>query len=89
MGQVSFSAYLVHFAVLRLFPAFPELLQSQATGVRAIVAFAAGWPVAVGLTFIASKVSYLAIEKPMIEAGKALIRSRRLTPSARPVRLSR
>ena len=36
MGQVSFSAYLLHFAVLRLFEIFPATLHVHETGYGAI-----------------------------------------------------
>jgi peptidoglycan/LPS O-acetylase OafA/YrhL len=78
MGRVSFSVYLLHFAILRLFEVFPEELHTHATGIRAIFAFAVGWIVTVLITYVASWASYGAIEQPMMDIGKALIRARRL-----------
>jgi peptidoglycan/LPS O-acetylase OafA/YrhL len=86
MGEVSFSAYLLHFAVLKLFGLFPGVLHTDATGVWAIAAFAAGWIVAVVITYGAAWASHRVIEEPMINVGKALIRARRsqaLTASTR------
>ena len=54
MGRVSFSAYLLHFAILRLFEAFPDELHTHATGISAICAFAVGWAVTILITYVAS-----------------------------------
>jgi peptidoglycan/LPS O-acetylase OafA/YrhL len=55
MGKVSFSAYLLHFAVIRLGPdRFPLLFHVDAAGYAAILAYAIGWIVVVGATFIAA-----------------------------------
>lgn len=77
MGQVSFSAYLLHFAVLHLFEAFPNVLYTRATGFGAIAAFVVGLGIVVAITYAVSWVSHLTIERPMINAGKSLIRARR------------
>jgi peptidoglycan/LPS O-acetylase OafA/YrhL len=77
IGKVSFSAYLLQFAVLRVFDLFPLLLQTQTSGVRAIAAFTFGWFIAVPLTYAASLLTYHAIEKTSIKAGKAAIRLKR------------
>ncbi len=74
MGKVSFSAYLLHFALLRLFPAFPRLLHSQATGMHAVAAYAAGFVLISVATFAASWVSYQVIELPMIRLGQRFIK---------------
>ncbi|MCW3476927.1 acyltransferase family protein [Limobrevibacterium gyesilva] len=76
-GTVSFSAYLLHFAVLEFVAAFPEVFQTRATGVRALLAFPVVWLVVAAVTFVLSWSTYRAIELPMINAGKALIRMRR------------
>lgn len=77
MGQVSFSAYLLHFAALQLFVAFPQVLHTQAVGYGAILALAGGWLVIVLITYAAAWLLYRGVEQPMIAAGKTLIRARR------------
>jgi peptidoglycan/LPS O-acetylase OafA/YrhL len=83
IGQVSFSAYLLHFAVLELFPLLPDLLHTQATGAAAIVAYAVGFALTVLLTYLASVASYHAMEQPGMQAGKWLIRQFRRPQLAR------
>jgi peptidoglycan/LPS O-acetylase OafA/YrhL len=70
IGKVSYSAYFIHFVILRF---LPPLLPST------------GWPVAdmaymfsiqVLVTVGASSLTYLTIEKPMIRLGSALIAAR-------------
>ncbi len=73
MGKVSFSAYLIHFALVRLGAAWPVPLRLHASGYAAIGACAAGTVLAVALTFAASWISFTIIEQPMINAGKRLI----------------
>lgn len=86
MGRVSFSAYLLHFAVLHLFEVFPGVLHSQATGFGAIFAFVIGWAIAVPITYGVSLLSYQMIEQPMINVGRALIGARRrVRPATIPV----
>jgi peptidoglycan/LPS O-acetylase OafA/YrhL len=79
IGKVSFSAYLLHFAVLRLFMLFPQSF-THATQLRGVAAFVAGWIFAVSVTFAVALLSYLVIEKPMIGLGKALIASIKKRP---------
>jgi peptidoglycan/LPS O-acetylase OafA/YrhL len=76
IGKISYSAYFVHFAVLHFLP--PLCLT--------------GWPVAdvtsmylevVIVTSGISSLTYLVIEKPMIEFGSALISARRVAKVAR------
>lgn len=76
MGQVSFSAYLLHFAVLRIFALLPYNF-THAARFAGAAALAMGWVVAVALTFAGALCSYLVIEKPMIALGKEIIRARR------------
>ena len=81
MGKVSFSAYLLHFIVLDGLRHFPGLIGADASGYRAIGAFALVWPVAAMLTFITAAAFHYAVEKPGMAAGKALIRrGRRVVP---------
>lgn len=71
MGKVSFSAYLVHFAVLRLLPdALPKIFHTDARDYAAIVAFAAAWVAIVGVTYAVSWCTYHAIEQPMIRLAR-------------------
>jgi peptidoglycan/LPS O-acetylase OafA/YrhL len=79
VGKVSFSAYLVHFAVLDVFDGFPGAFQVAATGYRAILAFCIGWVVAVAAVFVVSSITYRLIELPMMTVGSALNRRRRLS----------
>jgi peptidoglycan/LPS O-acetylase OafA/YrhL len=69
IGKVSYSAYFIHFVVLRILPLLPST----------------GWPVAdlaymfsvqVLVTVGLSSLTYLMIEKPMIRLGGMLIASR-------------
>ena len=83
MGRVSFSAYLLHFAVLRGLELFPSVYHADATGYGAILAFALTWPVAALLTFGAAWCSYRMIELPGMAFGKALIERRRAYAAAR------
>jgi peptidoglycan/LPS O-acetylase OafA/YrhL len=76
MGKVSFSAYLLHFAVLHIFETWPETLHARATGVGAIVAFAAGWVITVLITYGLAWLSYRIIEQPFIDFAKAIVRAR-------------
>ena len=79
MGKVSFSAYLLHFATLRLLGTFPAAYGAGATGYRAILAFVLTWPVAAVLTFAAAWCSYRVIELPGMALGKVLIRGWRVS----------
>jgi peptidoglycan/LPS O-acetylase OafA/YrhL len=76
MGKVSFSAYLLHFAVLRLLPGtFPEVFQVHTTGYRSILAYAVCGAVVVPITYAASWCTYRLIEQPMMNAAKSIIHS--------------
>ncbi len=72
-GQVSFSAYLLHFAILTLFQKFPEALHTKATGYAAILAYIYGFALASLLTYAAAWLSHRMIEQPMVSVGKQLI----------------
>jgi peptidoglycan/LPS O-acetylase OafA/YrhL len=79
MGRVSFSAYLLHVAVLKVISDQPFLQNYFHTaGFSAIVAFAFGLICIVLIVMAGSWCTYRVIETPMIEVGKALIRRRRL-----------
>jgi len=77
MGKVSFSAYLLHFAVLQGLRLVPSIYHADATGYGAILAFALTWPVAALLTFGAAWCSYHLIERPGMALGKTVIARRR------------
>ncbi len=75
MGRVSFSAYLFHFAVIKLLPhRYPEVFGGATTGIAAIAAYAATWLVVVLATFVAASGSYRLIERPMMDLAKQLTR---------------
>lgn len=78
LGQVSFSAYLLHFAVLHKLPALlPALFDVTATGWRAIFTCFALWLVAVPSVFALSTITFAAVESPMIALGRRLLEARR------------
>ncbi len=84
MGKVSFSAYLLHFAVLELCGVFPRIFHKLATGSQAVVAFALAFPVVVLITFGASWMTFMLIEQPMIGVGKSRIGLRRRLAASAP-----
>jgi peptidoglycan/LPS O-acetylase OafA/YrhL len=82
LGKVSFSAYLFHFALLRVLPPWlPKPLGAAATSWMAILSFVALWMAVVTATFALSFVTYRLVEKPMIKAGNRLL-ARRNTAAA-------
>jgi peptidoglycan/LPS O-acetylase OafA/YrhL len=79
LGRVSFSAYLLHVAVLKIISDQPFLQNAlHATGWSAVVAFAFALICIVIIVVAGSWCTYRLIETPMIDVGKALIRRRRL-----------
>ena len=75
IGKISFSAYLLHFAVLRVVVRdFPSVFHTRATGVAAIAAFAATWCAAVLVISALSYCTYNGLEFPMMKAGGCLVR---------------
>lgn len=73
LGQVSFSAYLIHFAVIWKLPLIlPTVFNIHATGWSAIAVFFAFWPTVVLLTYGLSYVTFKAVEEPMIAVGRNL-----------------
>ena len=78
LGRVSFSAYLLHFIVLKVVSDQPFLQESlHESGWHAIVAFAVGLACVVLATLAGSWCMYRLIETPMINVGKVLICWRR------------
>jgi peptidoglycan/LPS O-acetylase OafA/YrhL len=78
IGRVSFSAYLLYFAVLRIV-SYPSILHGLfgTTGWSAIIAFPAALVCIVLIVLAASWCTYRFIETPMIDLGKKLLRQRR------------
>jgi peptidoglycan/LPS O-acetylase OafA/YrhL len=73
MGKVSFSAYLLHYAVLRCVDLLPTALHTQSTSYAGIAAYFFGFTVAALITYACALLSYRVIEQPMIGVGKLLI----------------
>jgi peptidoglycan/LPS O-acetylase OafA/YrhL len=79
MGRVSFSAYLLHVAVLKIVSDQPFLQGFFHTSGRiAVAAFGLAMIGVVVIVLAGSWCTYRLIETPMIGVGKALIRRRRL-----------
>jgi len=82
LGQVSFSAYLLHFAVVHKLPRLlPGVFDVGATGWRAVFACFALWVVAVPTTYGLSMITFRTIENPMIGVGRRFLEARRLRRS--------
>lgn len=78
MGRVSFSAYLLHVAVLKVVSDRPFLQRYfHTSGLPAVVAFGFALIGIILIVLAGSWCSYRLIETPMIDLGKALIRLRR------------
>ncbi len=88
LGKVSFSAYLLHFAVIQLTVAsHPSAFHADAVGVGAIAAFAAAWVAVVALTAAAAWCSYRALELPMMTLGRNFSRSLQAGKAGRALKL--
>jgi peptidoglycan/LPS O-acetylase OafA/YrhL len=85
MGKISFSAYLVHFALLRVTSLMPDALGTQTTGYTAILAFTVGLALVLSLTFVVSWVTFHVVERPGIALGKVLTRALRRGHLTRPM----
>lgn len=72
-GRVSFSAYLLHFAVIHMLTRLPSVFDTSATGYRAILMFALLYLCTVPITHLLAIVTFNAIEQPMMEVGRTLI----------------
>jgi len=73
MGQVSFSAYLLQFAVIIFtLRAFPHVFRTDTAGWQAIAAFGVGMVLVTGLTYIAASITYAFIEQPFMRYAKQL-----------------
>jgi peptidoglycan/LPS O-acetylase OafA/YrhL len=87
LGRVSFSAYLLHFAVLDgLRDHLAIVTRTDAGGLEAVLHFPVFLALATVITFSVSSLTYVAVEKPMIRVGQWLcgqlaLRRRRLAPA--------
>jgi peptidoglycan/LPS O-acetylase OafA/YrhL len=85
-GTVSYSAYLVHFAVIQIVASMSnEFLQSATSSEGAVLRLALYYVVCWGLTLVVATATYKLIELPFQRLGKRLIsrlqsRSRALQP---------
>ena len=87
IGKVSFSAYLVHFAILQdVVQRWPAVFHLDAKGLPAIAAFAATDVITIGLTFCVAWCIYRAIELPMMDVGRRIVAARRLRLAAAAAR---
>jgi peptidoglycan/LPS O-acetylase OafA/YrhL len=77
VGKVSYSAYFVHFALIRFIAEF------RPTGIPGLD-FAITYAFIVTATVLISSVTYLLIEKPMIKIGNSMIGSASLRSYAEP-----
>lgn len=81
VGEVSFSCYLVHWALLHLlFQNFPDLLGTSAKRYASLPAYVLGFIVTAALTVAISWVTYRLIERPMIALAKRLTAHRSHVP---------
>ena len=77
MGRVSFSAYLLHFAVIELvLNRHRSFFHMDAAGWNAIAVFAGATLVVIALTCVFSTITYLTVEKPMMRLAKRLTTKR-------------
>lgn len=82
MGEVSFSAYLLHFAVLDLVAGrLPRGFDRAETGWKAILVFVVLWVIVVLVTYALSRVTFALIERPMIGVGRRVLSRRRARPA--------
>jgi peptidoglycan/LPS O-acetylase OafA/YrhL len=85
LGKVSFSAYLLHFAVIQLIPwSHPRLFHANAERWSAIAAYGVCCVVVAGVTYLASCLTYSTIEKPFMRLAKRLTQPRRVSAAEIP-----
>lgn len=74
IGEVSFSAYLIHWAVIDLFRYAGKngIVDTSISGFAAIGLFIPTFALVVTLTFLLSKITYHLIERPFITLSKSL-----------------
>jgi peptidoglycan/LPS O-acetylase OafA/YrhL len=73
IGRVSFSAYLLHFAILHVLHVSPGVFHTQTVSVWAIISYGCGLGVAITATCACAWLSYRMIELPFINVGKRVI----------------
>jgi peptidoglycan/LPS O-acetylase OafA/YrhL len=76
IGKVSFSIYLLHFAVIGLIREYPDLFRLRSEGWTAIAAFAGVAALVTVVSYIVSRVTYALVEEPFIRYAKHLTRRR-------------
>jgi peptidoglycan/LPS O-acetylase OafA/YrhL len=82
IGKVSFSAYLLHFAVIELvLNRHRGFFHLDATSWSAIAVFAGATLVVIAVTCFFSTLTYLAVEKPMMQLAKRLTAKRAASAS--------
>lgn len=85
IGKVSFSAYLLHFAVIQLvLEGHPEFFHLKATSWSAIWAYGFDIATVAAVTVLCSTVTYLWIEKPMMNQARKLTRRPAVAADERP-----
>lgn len=72
MGEVSFSAYVLHFGVLDLMKRYAELLSLGVAGLSAIFHFLVVLVLVVIVTYALSRITYHFIEVPFIKVGRSI-----------------
>jgi len=72
LGEVSFSAYLLHFAVLELARAHAQLLGLDANRVETLIRLPITLFLVLLITFALSSVTYRVVELPMIGLGRRI-----------------
>lgn len=76
MGVVSFSAYLVHWAVLDLMHWLMDQLELSFSGYAAIAVFPVVYAVTVLLTYAVARLTYRFVETPFMDLAKRLTHRR-------------
>jgi peptidoglycan/LPS O-acetylase OafA/YrhL len=85
IGKVSFSAYLLHFAVIQLvLEDHPGFFHLNATSWSAIWAYGFAVATVVAVTVLWSAVTYTWIEKPMMNRARILTRGSAVAADVRP-----
>jgi peptidoglycan/LPS O-acetylase OafA/YrhL len=73
LGKVSFSVYLIHFAVIDAVQGWlPGVCGDSVTGMRAILGSAILLVLVLGISFVLSMATYRAVEQPMIARGRVV-----------------
>ena len=86
IGKVSFSAYVLHMAVLRGIGALPGIFDERSTGIEAAAAYAATLGIAIATTAAISLVAWATIERTGIALGRRLTARLSTAPQGRAKR---